>query len=309
MIAAFEPPTGPASWNDDSLARTLRLDLEDEERRALLGSYAISATLGVAFLLLQQFGPRIERVSEGLPQRTVITVRNLGGFPEPTPMASIDAGNRGAGSPGEVMLRTAAGVRSSIRDRIAGAFTSGAAAPVGDPAGLLRGVAVARAGAGAGPDDAKHVLEYGQGGQGSAVPGRSGMGTGEGASGIGGVGGARGIGRAAVAVSGPPSIPVAPPSSEGATEALGTMVRAREAGLRFCYEESLRSNPSLAGSVTVAVTVADAGSVAGAQVTRRSWSGSGAAEAEACMLRTIRAWHLGSAVRPGTYSFPFSFTR
>ena len=308
MIAAFEPPTGPASWNDDSLARTLRLDLEDEERRALIGSYAISTALGVAFLLLQQFGPRTERAIEEFSKRTVITIRDFGAPPEPTSIAPRNAGARG-GARSVISPRTGGSGTSSIRDRIVGAFTGGEAAPVGDAAGLLRGVAVSRAEGGVEGGDAKRVLAFGEGGSGSAIPGRTGMGTGEGATRIGGVGGGGALGRASMSVTGPAAIPVAPLAPEGATEALGTIVRAREAGLRFCYEESLRANASLAGSVTVAITVSEAGAITGARVARRTWSGRAADEAEACMLRTIGTWRLGSAVRAGTYTFPFSFTR
>ena len=99
-------------------------------------------------------------------------------------------------------------------------------------------------------------------------------------------------------------------SAGGATAALGTFVRGHESELRFCYEESLKADPALAGSVAVAITIGEGGRIAGAEVTRRSWTGQGAAEAEACMLRAIRGWRLSGVERsPGTYTFPFSFTR
>jgi hypothetical protein len=45
-------------------------------------------------------------------------------------------------------------------------------------------------------------------------------------------------------------------------------------------------------------------------VTKRSWSGAGAAGAEACILRVVRGWRLpASGTAPATYSFPFNFSR
>ena len=316
MIAPLDPANSPTPWNDDSLARTLRLDLEDEERRALLGSYAISTALGVAFLLLQQFGPRSEQVREVLTERkSIITMQDLTAMIEPTAIrrdpAAVRAGASRTGAQGTSAVRTAgmAGGDGISRAFAAPGGSSGGGL-VGDPAGLLRGVAVSGGAGDAGAgSDAKRVLGFGEGGQGSAVPGRSGLGTSGGGSGIGGVGGSGTLGRAQVDVNEPAPIAVAPVTEgSGSGEALGTLVRAREAELRFCYEENLRTNPALAGSVTVAITVASTGSIQDARVIRRTWTGAEAAAAEACMLRTVRTWRLkGSGA--GTYSFPFSFTR
>jgi hypothetical protein len=103
--------------------------------------------------------------------------------------------------------------------------------------------------------------------------------------------------------------PIAGPSRN--VDELGTYVRSRESQLRFCYQENgLKVNPNLAGSITVAIDISASGPVQGARVTRRTWSGPGASEAEACILRTIRAWRFPSGAREaGTYAFPFSFTR
>lgn len=313
MIASLDPTDGAATWTDDSLARTLRLDLEDEERRALLGSYAVSTALGVAFLLLQQFGPRSERVLSLLPDdKQVIVVQDLTGIPEPTiiPDGSPRTARAGAGRDAG-MRETSAGA-ASAEDAISGAFgapAGGHGAMVGDPKGLLRGVSLSTGDAPSG-GETKRVLGYGEGGAGSSLPGGAGLGGGS-AAGIGGVRGTTGVGRAQVAVSG---LEVRPLDDRrpggGATAALGTFVRGHESELRFCYEESLKSDPALAGSVAVAITIAESGHIAGAEVARRSWTGKGAAEAEACMLRTIRGWRLSGVERSaGTYTFPFSFTR
>ena len=318
MIASLDPANGPSSWNDDSLARTLRLDLEDEERRALLGSYAISTALGIAFLLLQQFGPRSERVLSLLPERAPrIVLRDLTSAPEPTAIPrALDRRNARTTADRSVVSTSAAQTRSS-GDQISNAFSSRGGSPdaglIGDPRGMLQGVELASGtgdvGAGS---NTKRVLGFAEGGQGSAIPGRTGLGIARGGdAGIGGVREGRALGRATVDVSGPVAVTVTPPDvGGGASTEVGTFVRGREPELRFCYEESLKVNPSLAGSVTVAITLSGGGAISDARVTRRTWSGRGAAEAEACMLRAISAWRLAGPGRgSGTYSFPFSFTR
>jgi hypothetical protein len=88
-------------------------------------------------------------------------------------------------------------------------------------------------------------------------------------------------------------------------------VRSRESQIRFCYNEyGLKLNPSLAGSVTAAVSLTAAGGVTGVNVTNRTWSGAGAADAERCIADKMRSWHFPpSDAGAGTYSFSFSFTR
>lgn len=320
MIAPLEPATDSAAWNEESLAHTLRLDLEDEERRALLGSYAISTTLGLAFLLLQQFGPRSEQVLSLLPERgPAIIVRNLGADPpSPTMSRNVKTSTRGSISRDPFHSRASDGAGDrGAGARISSAFDARSGSRGGgiptDVGGLLRGVAVEIGKGEAGvATDAKLVLGFGEGGQGSTIPGRSGFGGEPGSErGIGGVRSGGNVGRAVVSVTGPSVVAVAPPTTDGGgAAALGTFVRGREPELRFCYEENLKLNPSLAGSVTVSITVSAGGGIADAGVTDRTWSGRGAMEAEACMLRMIRGWRLaGPGHAAGTYSFPFSFTR
>ena len=55
MTAAPRP-----SDDETVFTRSLRFELADEENRALLGSYAISIGLAVAFLLLVYLGPKYE---------------------------------------------------------------------------------------------------------------------------------------------------------------------------------------------------------------------------------------------------------
>ena len=158
----------------------------------------------------------------------------------------------------------------------------------------------------------KAVLAYGQGGQGVRTPGRSDMGGAGAVNAIGGVAGGGGIGHEGVSVSAPRAIDVAgfggPTRDVGE---LGTSVREHESQLRFCYDEyGLKVNPDLAGSVTVALTLTAGGSVTNATVSRRTWSGPGAAPAESCILEKARAWQFPAASSgAGTFEFSFNFSR
>ena len=64
-----------------------------------------------------------------------------------------------------------------------------------------------------------------------------------------------------------------PPSRAPAE--FGNFVRTREPQLQFCYQDTRAASPSLAGSATVAVTVAPDGNVVTADIVSRSWSGKG----------------------------------
>ena len=86
-------------------------------------------------------------------------------------------------------------------------------------------------------------------------------------------------------------------------------VRGRAPQMQSCYQrEGLSRSPDLAGAVTLVVTIDRSGSVSAATIARRSWSGPGAAETEACMVNVARSWRFGAADESGTYEFPFSFS-
>lgn len=72
--------------------------------------------------------------------------------------------------------------------------------------------------------------------------------------------------------------------------AFGTFVRSREPQLQFCYADTRAASPGLAGSATVAVTLAADGNVLDAGIIRRSWSGKGADIVESCVLARVRSW-------------------
>ncbi len=189
---------------------------------------------------------------------------------------------------------------------------------VGDVSNILRGTEISSGtgGTGGGGSGGKAVLGYGQGGQGSRTPGRGGFGGGlgtggGGGGGVGGVGPGGGVVRSTVRVQAP-SV-VAPPAGGGPGRdvgELGSFVRSRESQLRFCYQEyGLKANPNLAGTVTVAITLSGSGSVSDVDITRRTWSGAGASEAEGCIRSRVRSWKFpASATGAGTYGFPFNFT-
>ena len=297
------PPNGAARFTS-----RLRFELFDEDERALLGSYAISSVLGVAFLLLIQFGPRV-------PVKIPVSFE-----PRWEPGEFVDVGTSGRSALGaEQGIRNGGGRRIGIREQLAqasatiGSAFAGAAASavVGQTTNILGGVVVSRPGGLEAGGGGKAVLAYGEPGPGSIAPGRGGIGTSGSASEIGGVRGAGGVVRNEAKVSIPIAIPVDPLTPPGDAATVGTFVRGHESQLRFCYEENgLRANPALAGAVTVAITVASSGSVSSAAVTKRTWSGPGAAEAEACILRAIRGWRLPTAgAAPTTFNLPFNFSR
>lgn len=294
-----KPHATPASTHT-GLTGSLRFELIDEEERALLGSYGIASAIGIAFLLLVQFGPHLPPVQ--LPdERIVIRFPNPtgGAFREPSEIPSriSPAARRGGGL-------------APLKGAISRAFGGSSAAIVGQPTNILGGVVVTRPGSAPAQAGGKTVLAHGEGGAGSIVPGRGGIGTGVGGGEIGGGVGGGNVSRSAVTVQALPIIAADPLVPAGDVASVGTFVRGHESQLRFCYEEhGLRANPALAGSVTVAVSVAASGAVSSASVAKRSWSGAGAAESEACILRAVRGWRLPSSTSAGNYSFPFNFSR
>ncbi len=72
--------------------------------------------------------------------------------------------------------------------------------------------------------------------------------------------------------------------------AFGNFVRTRGPQLQFCYEDTRAKSPQLAGSATVAVTLAPDGNVLDAGIVRRSWSGKGSDAVESCVLSRVRSW-------------------
>jgi hypothetical protein len=95
-------------------------------------------------------------------------------------------------------------------------------------------------------------------------------------------------------------------ASADATE-LGAFVRGRVAQLQSCYERA--GGTDLAGIVALRLTIGAGGAVRSAEIVRRTWSGPGAADAEACLIRMARGWHVATAQEGATVTLPISFTR
>ena len=74
--------------------------------------------------------------------------------------------------------------------------------------------------------------------------------------------------------------------------------------IQACYERGLRDDPSIAGRVQVAWTIAPSGEVAG---TRVQTSTLGAPAVERCILETIELWHFPASKGRSQVVFPFSF--
>jgi len=88
---------------------------------------------------------------------------------------------------------------------------------------------------------------------------------------------------------------------------LGAFVRARVSQLQTCYERA--GGTDLAGVVALRLTLGSAGSVRAAEIVRRTWSGPGAAETEACLLGIARGWRVPAGSEGATMTIPISFTR
>ncbi len=336
-------PTG----RETTFTRNLRFELADVENRALIGSYAISIALGVAFLLLVQFYPVTENAIRLIPEAAPIAVQFEDELPPPEPPAPTvqpageaertpapgprnqPAGPRGPQPgnprPRDPGSRTETNSTGAIGDAFGTRSGSGTGGMVGDVSGILAGVETnsggggtggGAGGSGGGGAGGRAVLGNGQGGQGSRTPGRGGIGGGSGTGGgggggIGGVGSGGGVTRSTVRVSAPAAVRAENlGGNRRDVSDLGTFVRSRESQLRHCYTEyGLKVNPRLAGTVTVAITMTGNGNVTAANITSRTWSGAGSSEAESCIRNRIRGWRFpASDAGGGTYSFPFNFT-
>jgi hypothetical protein len=318
------PARAPRRGDEVTFTRAMRYELAGEEGRALIGSWAISGTLGMIWLFLISFGPRTDVTHLLPPEERPISVTFEPPPPAPAPPAPAApkpvpaAAPKPAAAPAAAKPQPTAAEQEAKRAAAMSAAFGAAAptnGPVGDVSNVLRGVAVETGAPKPGAAVGKAVLAYGQGGQGVRTPGRGDMGA-AGAAGamgaIGGVAGGAGIGHEGVSVSAPRAIDV--PGLGGPSRdvgELGTSVREHESQLRFCYDEyGLKVNPGLAGSVTVAITLTGSGSVTNAVVSRRTWSGAGASEAESCVIQKVRDWKFpASSAGGGTFEFSFNFTK
>ena len=339
------PAGSPPPRDIDRFDSRLRFEWADPEQRVLWYSWGFAILLAIVWLIivaLHKMAPPAVN-DEGVvitlapPQPTTTTpapppVPQNGAattVPAPGPKNAPpgrkgpEKGNPRPGRPGS---RTEQNANGAIGTAFGTGSGSGTGGLTGGVSSLIGGVAVAsgsggtgggQGGRGGGGTGGKTVLGLGQGGEGGTTPGRGGFGGGNGTGGgggggIGGVGAGGGIQRAAVRVAAP--APVRAENLGGNRRdvgELGQFVRSRESQLRFCYQEyGLKANPSLAGTVTVAISLTGSGEVTGANITNRTWSGPGASEAESCIRSKIESWRFpASDAGGGTYSFPFNFAR
>lgn len=98
------------------------------------------------------------------------------------------------------------------------------------------------------------------------------------------------------------------------------LIRARGAQLRSCYQErGLKQDPTLAGTITVALDVDSTGSAANARVTRQEWvarEGQRLGEEDPvvgsvheCVLERVNGWRFPAFVAPGSHEFELRFSR
>ncbi|MBE2250905.1 MAG: TonB family protein [Myxococcus sp.] len=181
--------------------------------------------------------------------------------------------------------------RKKVSSLMAGMFAGGASSNVFGPGGLGTGINNALGGlqGGAGVGDAQGV-----GGLGSRGAGSGGGGNGLGLGGLGTKGGGRGAGGYGsidLGGKGKGTTRIVP----GKTTVVGGLdkdvimkvIKRHQNEIKFCYEQELQQNASLAGKVAVAWTIDPAGAVSEAAV---SESSIGSANVESCILQRIRRW-------------------
>jgi hypothetical protein len=306
---------GRPRGDEASFTRNMRFEIADAEGRALLWSYVLAVSMGLLWLLLVWFGPMPAMSITLLPPDEVPVEVKFDEMTMPTPTVAPTAAAAPAAAPkpaGGNQGQNQQNIKK-MGDAFGGGAQKGGGGMVGDVTNALRGVDVNSSSGGNPGMQGKAVIGYGQGGQGSRTPGRGGLGTGlgTGGGGIGGVGGT-GVGYSGTLVGAPQVIHATNAGGPGRnTSDLGNYVRGRDSQLRFCYEEyGLKVNPSLAGSVTAAVTLTGQGNVTDVAISDRTWSGAGSSEAENCIKQRIAGWRFPpSEAGGGTYSFSFSFSK
>lgn len=200
--------------------------------------------------------------------------------------------------------------RKKVSSLMAGMFAGGASSNVFGPGGLGTGINNALGGlqGGAGVGDAQGV-----GGLGSRGAGAGGGGNGLGLGGLGTKGGGRGAGGYGsidLGGKGKGSTRIIP----GKTTVVGGLdkdvimkvIKRHQNEIKFCYEQELQQNPSLAGKVAVAWTIDPSGGVSEAAV---SESSIGNANVESCILQRIRRWKFPEPEGGGivNVTFPWIF--
>jgi len=293
MMAELRSRLAPAAWADDV--------------GPLVVSWVISAAAGAAWLALVHLMP-LPAVHVGVshPDDSGPIQWNARSATEARRVAA-ERGDRGRVE----TARTKVQARTAQLE-VAGAFAATIATRVAvDVAALIGGVQPVRSGLLAMRSDRAALgTERARATPGIGAFGRRANARGSDGSGVGKVAHGGAILRAGVRVK--PLPVVTPPEASGAvvdpTEA-GAFVRAKAAQLQYCYERAGRGSVDLAGVVTLRLTLGPNGAVREAEILRRTWSGPGAADAEACLLASARGWRVPSGADGATMTLPISFTR
>src|SRR5688500_19544100 len=91
---------------------------------------------------------------------------------------------------------------------------------------------------------------------------------------------------------------------------VGSVARARDAELQFCYLEGVKQHPELAGRLTVHVRIAGNGRVTEVAVESRSWDRGKAKDVESCVLSRIARWQFDeSGEKTAVYPLILLFSR
>lgn len=106
----------------------------------------------------------------------------------------------------------------------------------------------------------------------------------------------------------PAPLPAASDSLRSDEEVRASVLR-NAADVRRCYEsEGLPRNPSLTGSMEIALTILPTGVVAEVKVDSLALRGPGSTELALCVARHARNWRFGrGAYVTETHLFPFNF--
>lgn len=89
-------------------------------------------------------------------------------------------------------------------------------------------------------------------------------------------------------------------------ENVSRVVRAQNAAFRTCYENWMRSDPTLAGRITVQFTIATSGRVSSARAVENATGSRGLALCVTTAIQRLR-WNPGPVGGPVTFQYPFVF--
>ena len=274
--------------------------LRDEELAPQVVSWTIALTIAAAWLALVSLWPSTATPPTDAPRLDPFITMNFDRAREPAPLAK----NTGDGH--LVVTRSIKPHKPASALDLTGIF---AAIVTGRALAQVTRMIPLRAEGGDNSGGAARDKTAIATGSDAATPGRSSLGSamGDGAK-VGKVQGGAAIRQAHVRIN---PLPVVTAPSLGTEMAdaseLGSFIRSRVSQLQSCYEQA--GGTDLAGVVALRLTLGSGGSVQAAEIVRRTWSGPGAAQTEACLIKIARGWRVPSGAEGATVTIPISFTR